>query len=45
MAVVWTICWEYWGTHGGNGGSMVGILGDAWRYWGVPLTSGTTQRG
>ena len=24
---------------------MVGVLGDAWPYWAVPLTSGKTQRG
>ena len=45
MAVLGTIYWEYWDTHGGTGDNMVGVLGDGWRYWGVPLTPGTTQRG
>ena len=38
--------WQYWEQYGGNtgrraavlGSSMVGVSGDALRYWGVPLT-------
>ena len=25
----------YWGTRGGNGDNVVGVLGEAWRYLGV----------
>ena len=32
-----------WGTHGGTGNIMVGVLGDAWRYWGQ-YTGSTGRR-
>ena len=30
-----TVWWEYWGTRGSTGDSMVGVLWEAWRCWGL----------
>ena len=49
-----TVYWHRGGVRGGTGDRMVGVRGgsgvrtvgehgDAWRYWGVPLTPLTTQ--
>ena len=46
MAALGTVYWEYWGTRGGTGDNMVGVQGDAWRYWGaVWWEYGKTPRG
>ena len=45
--VIREYAWQYWEQYGGSigrraavvGSRMVGVSGDAWRYWGVPLTS------
>ena len=33
MAELGTIYRGCWGTHGGTGDNVVGVLGDMWRYW------------
>ena len=35
MAVQRTVWWVYEGTRGGTGGDLVGVVGGAWRRWGL----------
>ena len=35
MAALGTMYWGYGGTHGGTRDNIVGVMGDAWRYWGA----------